>query len=125
MKAVEDLRSTNDRTRGQDQRLTERDHEADPSQLLAIATILARWIASPWRNTNAPIIISSTDRLPRDKRFSMNGQSKSAMVQVGQETELNIIVYRGQDYRISVMSRRQDPRRGPRHPAGGEGACST
>jgi hypothetical protein len=37
-----------------------------------------------------------------DKRFSMNGQSKSAMVQVGQETELNIIVYRAQDYRISV-----------------------
>ncbi|HRH68949.1 MAG: hypothetical protein JNL43_16015 [Flavobacteriales bacterium] len=37
-----------------------------------------------------------------DKRFSMNGQSKSAMVQVGKETELNIIVYKGQDYRISV-----------------------
>jgi len=37
-----------------------------------------------------------------DKRFSLNGQSKSAMVQVGQETELNIIVYRGQDYRISL-----------------------
>ncbi len=37
-----------------------------------------------------------------DKRFSLNGQSKSAMVQVGKETELNIIVYRGQDYRISV-----------------------
>lgn len=37
-----------------------------------------------------------------DKRFAMNGQSKSAMVQVGKETELNIIVYSGQDYRISV-----------------------
>lgn len=37
-----------------------------------------------------------------DKRFSMNGQSKSAPVQVGKETELNIIVYRGQDYRISL-----------------------
>jgi hypothetical protein len=37
-----------------------------------------------------------------DKRFSINGQSKSAMVQVGKETELNIIVYKGQDYRISV-----------------------
>lgn len=37
-----------------------------------------------------------------DKRFSLNGQSKSAMVQVGQETELNIIVYGGQDYRISL-----------------------
>lgn len=40
--------------------------------------------------------------LSNDKRFSLNGQSKSAMVQVGKETELNIIVYRGQDYRISV-----------------------
>jgi hypothetical protein len=37
-----------------------------------------------------------------DKRFSINGQSRSAMVKVGEETELNIIVYRGQDYRISV-----------------------
>lgn len=40
--------------------------------------------------------------LSNDKRFSINGQSKSAMVQVGKETELNIIVYRGQDYRISL-----------------------
>ncbi|MBX2978966.1 MAG: hypothetical protein KF905_06710 [Flavobacteriales bacterium] len=39
-----------------------------------------------------------------DKRFSINGQSKSAAVQVGQATELNIIVYRGQDYRISLCS---------------------
>ena len=37
-----------------------------------------------------------------DSRFSVNGQSRSAMVKVGEETELNIIVYRGQDYRISV-----------------------
>lgn len=37
-----------------------------------------------------------------DKRFSLNGQSKSAAVQVGQETELNVIIYRGQDYRISL-----------------------
>jgi len=37
-----------------------------------------------------------------DSRFSENGQSKSAMVQVGRETELNIIIYSGQDYRISV-----------------------
>lgn len=37
-----------------------------------------------------------------DRRFSINGQSKSAMVQVGKETELNIIVYKGQDYRISI-----------------------
>jgi hypothetical protein len=40
--------------------------------------------------------------ISNDKRFSINGQSKSAMVQVGKETELNIVVYRGQDYRISV-----------------------
>lgn len=37
-----------------------------------------------------------------DSRFTVNGQSRSAMVKVGEETELNIIVYRGQDYRISV-----------------------
>lgn len=36
-----------------------------------------------------------------DIRFSLNGQSKSASVQVGVATELNIIVYRGQDYRIT------------------------
>ncbi|MCB9184744.1 MAG: hypothetical protein H6591_12605 [Flavobacteriales bacterium] len=37
-----------------------------------------------------------------DARFTVNGQSRSAMVKVGEETELNIIVYRGQDYRISI-----------------------
>ena len=37
-----------------------------------------------------------------DARFKQNGQSRSALVKVGEETELNIIVYRGQDYRISV-----------------------
>lgn len=37
-----------------------------------------------------------------DKRWSVNGQSKSASIQVGRETELNIIIYSGQDYRISV-----------------------
>lgn len=37
-----------------------------------------------------------------DSRFSMNGQSRSAAVKVGEETELNIIVYRAQDYRITV-----------------------
>jgi hypothetical protein len=42
-----------------------------------------------------------------DKRFSMNGQSKSAMVQVGKETELNVIVYRGQDYRIIICHDRK------------------
>lgn len=39
-----------------------------------------------------------------DKRFSQNGQSKSAALQVGVPTELNIIVYRGQDYRISLCA---------------------
>lgn len=41
-------------------------------------------------------------KVSSDRRFSINGQSKSAMVQVGTETELNIVVYNGQDYRISV-----------------------
>ncbi|MBL7962531.1 MAG: hypothetical protein JNM31_01685 [Flavobacteriales bacterium] len=42
-----------------------------------------------------------------DVRFSLNGQSKSASVQVGVPTELNVIVYKGQDYRISFC---YDPR---------------
>lgn len=37
-----------------------------------------------------------------DTRFKLNGQSKSASVQVNVPTELNIIVYNGQDYRISL-----------------------
>lgn len=37
-----------------------------------------------------------------DTRFSINGQSKSASVQIGTPTELNFIVYKGQDYRISL-----------------------
>lgn len=37
----------------------------------------------------------------RDSRFSLNGQSKSASVQIGVPTELNIIVYNAHDYRIS------------------------
>ncbi len=36
-----------------------------------------------------------------DTRFNLNGQSKSASVQIGVPTELNIIVYTGQDYRVS------------------------
>ncbi len=36
-----------------------------------------------------------------DTRFTLNGQSKSASVQVNVPTELNIIVYNAQDYRIS------------------------
>lgn len=37
-----------------------------------------------------------------DARFKVNGQSRSALVKVGEETELNVIVYRGQDYRITL-----------------------
>ena len=36
-----------------------------------------------------------------DTRFKLNGQSKSASVQIGVPTELNIIVHRGQDYRVA------------------------
>ncbi len=36
-----------------------------------------------------------------DTRFKLNGQSKSASVQIGVPTKLNIIVYAAQDYRIS------------------------
>ncbi len=39
-----------------------------------------------------------------DARFSINGQSRSAAVKIGEETELNIIVYRGHDYRVSVCN---------------------
>lgn len=38
-----------------------------------------------------------------DARFTVNGQSRAASVQVGVPTELNIIIYKGQDYRISVV----------------------
>jgi len=34
--------------------------------------------------------------------FKLNGQSKSALFSKGQTSELNIIVYKGQDYRISL-----------------------
>lgn len=36
-----------------------------------------------------------------DARFTINGQSRGASVQVDKPTELNIIIYKGQDYRIS------------------------
>ncbi|MBP8822883.1 MAG: hypothetical protein KBH07_04510 [Flavobacteriales bacterium] len=38
-----------------------------------------------------------------DPRFTVNGQSKAASVQVGVPTELNIIIYKGQDYRVSFV----------------------
>lgn len=34
--------------------------------------------------------------------FKLNGQSKSALFSKGQTSDLNIIVYKGQDYRISI-----------------------
>ncbi|PKP46348.1 MAG: hypothetical protein CVT95_07150 [Bacteroidetes bacterium HGW-Bacteroidetes-12] len=40
---------------------------------------------------------------PSDKgMYSLNGQSKSALFSKGQTSELNVIVYKGQDYRISL-----------------------
>lgn len=64
-----------------------------------------------------------------DTRFSLNGQSKSASVKVGVPTELNIIVYKGQDYRVSfcfdesvigdhVMARLMEKAREPREVVG-------
>lgn len=38
-----------------------------------------------------------------DVRFTVNGQSRGASVQVGVPTELNIIIYKGQDYRVSFV----------------------
>jgi hypothetical protein len=38
-----------------------------------------------------------------DARFKVNGQSASASLQVGVPTELNNIIYKGQDYRISTV----------------------
>jgi len=35
-------------------------------------------------------------------RYKLNGQSKSALFTKGKKSELNIIVYQGQDYRLSV-----------------------
>ena len=65
-----------------------------------------------------------------DTRFSVNGQSKGASVQVGVPTELNIIIYKGQDYRISfiydekiigdhVVARLIEKVRGPKKPPAG------
>ncbi|MEO7082264.1 MAG: hypothetical protein ABIY71_12080 [Flavobacteriales bacterium] len=65
-----------------------------------------------------------------DARFSVNGQSKGASVQVGVPTELNIIIYKGQDYRISfiydekiigdhVVARIIEKVRGPKKPPAG------
>lgn len=64
-----------------------------------------------------------------DGRFAVNGQSRAASVQVGVPTELNIIIYKGQDYRISVVHDEKilgedvairiiEKVRGPKKPAG-------
>lgn len=37
-----------------------------------------------------------------DDMFKLNGQSKSALFSKGQTSDLNIVVYKGQDYRISL-----------------------
>ena len=39
-----------------------------------------------------------------DKHFKRNGQSRSAMIQIGVPAEMNLIVYRGQDYRITLCA---------------------
>lgn len=42
---------------------------------------------------------------PSENRyFEYNGQSKSALFKKGQTSELSIIIYKGQDYRISVCT---------------------
>lgn len=61
--------------------------------------------------------------LSSDKRFSINGQSKSAMVQVGKETELNIVVYRGQDY-LSGSATTKTSLASSLRSARGKGACT-
>jgi len=37
-----------------------------------------------------------------NKSFKLNGQSKSALFSKGQTSELSVVVYKGQDYRISL-----------------------
>jgi len=37
-----------------------------------------------------------------NRMFKLNGQSKSALFSKGQTSDLNIIVYKGQDYRVSL-----------------------
>lgn len=36
--------------------------------------------------------------------FEYNGQSKSALFKKGQTSEMNIIIYKGQDYRLSICT---------------------
>jgi hypothetical protein len=68
------------------------------SSLLAVTTLLSGW--SMAQSECADYHKFNCDR-SSDVRFSLNGQSKSASVQIGVPTELNVIVYKGQDYRVS------------------------
>ncbi len=74
--------------------------------LLAIAGLM---LASPTIRAQSPCTDFHKFNCQRasDKRWSINGQTKNAAIQVGVATELNMIVYRGQDYRISLCA---DPR---------------
>lgn len=71
-------------------------------QLVAAAALLAAPFAAANAQSECLTYHKFNCDRSRDARFSVNGQSRSALVKVGEETELNIIVYRGQDYRISV-----------------------
>jgi hypothetical protein len=43
-------------------------------------------------------------RKAANRAFKYNGQSKSAYFEQGQKSELSIVVYKGQDYRVSLCS---------------------
>ena len=72
------------------------------NQLLATALLSLALAPSALAQSECPDYHKFNCDRSGDKRFSVNGRSRSAMVKVGEETELNIIVYRAQDYRISV-----------------------
>lgn len=78
-----------------------------PMRLLLTTTLAFAFTAQATAQT--PCTDYHKFNCPRsgDKRFSMNGQSKSAALQVGVSTELVFIAYRGQDYRLTVCA---DPR---------------
>ena len=71
-----------------------------PFRTVVLAAFAAAFSGASAQSDCADYHKFNCDRSP-DTRFSLNGQSKSASVQIGVPTELNIIVYKGQDYRIS------------------------